>query len=46
VQLERLDKLKKLNDLIGNQYRDLPAYGILVVPEPTALSRDPHFNYN
>jgi hypothetical protein len=38
-RLEGLGKLKKSNDLIGNQTRDLPACRI--VPQPTTLSRTP-----
>jgi hypothetical protein len=37
VRLEGLGKLKKSNDLIGNQTHDLPAFSI--VPQPTVLLR-------
>jgi hypothetical protein len=42
VQLEGLGKLKKSNDVIGNQSHDLLAYSI--VPEPTALLHVPRVN--
>jgi hypothetical protein len=35
VQLEGLDKLKKCNDFIGNQTRDLSSCS--TVPQPTVL---------
>jgi hypothetical protein len=38
--MERLGKLKKSNDLIGNRPRELPACSI--VPQPTTL---PHSEY-
>jgi hypothetical protein len=39
VRLEELSKLKKSNDLIGNQSHDLPACSI--VPQATTLSLAP-----
>jgi hypothetical protein len=39
VRLERLDKLKKFNDLIRNRTRDLPVCS--VVPQPSTLPRAP-----
>jgi hypothetical protein len=35
VRLEGIDKVKKLNDLIGNRIRDLPACSIM--PQPNTL---------
>jgi hypothetical protein len=40
-RLEELGKLKKLNDLIGNQTRDIPACSI--VPQLTTLPRTPQY---
>jgi hypothetical protein len=42
VQVEGLDQLKKLNDLIGNRTRDLPACSI--VPQPTTLPLVPQIS--
>jgi hypothetical protein len=38
----RIRSIKKSNDLIGNQIRDLPAYSI--VPQPTTLPRAPYMH--
>jgi hypothetical protein len=43
MRLERLSQLKKIH-LIGARFRDLPACSI--VPEPTALPRDPFSKYS
>jgi hypothetical protein len=40
MRLERLYKLKKANELIGNRTRDLPACSI--VPQLTTLARAPN----
>jgi hypothetical protein len=39
LRLEELGKLKKSNDIIGNQTGDLPACSI--VPQPTTLPHAP-----
>jgi hypothetical protein len=42
VQLEGLDKLKNVNDLDGNQTRDLPAFSI--APQPLTFFLKQHLN--